>query len=294
MTQNATLVADFVQTVRKLVEKRIEALAASLGAREIAAPLASGKMLRTRLGARLARAGRAVDPGVLERICAATELVHTASLCHDDVTDGSVIHRALPALWTATGPAAAVLIGDLLMCEASRLVAETAGGRYVRPFVAKVREVCATATRQKLSLRGKPLDEETSLSLAHSKTGPLFALVAMVCAGAQPELAVALEEAGYRIGTAYQLADDLLDNEDTTGKTLGTDRRRRKFTLPQVSCEGRRIAAAHIASLCADALSHLSPWPAQAAAIEEFLARDLRPVMKGSIVPLGAFANGTR
>ncbi|MFH0965158.1 MAG: polyprenyl synthetase family protein [Planctomycetota bacterium] len=297
MTQNAILVADFVHEVKKLVAERVDALAVSLGVRDITGPLGAGKMLRTRLAARLRCAGHALDPDVLVHICAATELVHTASLCHDDVIDGSVVRRALPALWTATSPAAAVLVGDLLMCEASQLVAETAGGRYVRPFVSKVHEVCAAEARQELSLRGKALDDQTSLRLARSKTGPFFALVAMVCSGDEADLARALEEAGYRIGTAYQLADDLWDlvgDEEAAGKTLGTDRRRNKFTLPQAPCDGRRVAAEHVASLCERALSDLAPWPRMAAALEEFLTCDLRPVMERSVGPVDVFAGGGR
>ena len=91
----------------------------------------------------------------------------------------------------------------------------------------------------------------------------------------------ALEEAGYRIGTAYQLADDLLDimgSEDVAGKTLGADSKRRKFTLPQVSRAGQQIARERIFELCGSALECAYRWPWICGALTQFFACDLQPV----------------
>ncbi len=274
----------FLAAVRRLIARRAcKALGfARLGKDEVE-QLLPGKMLRTRLAARLAAAGATtVNRRTLRHACAATELVHTASLCHDDVVDNAVIRRARPALWQTTGASAAILIGDLLLCEALGLVTDVEGGRLMPVFVAKVREVIRTEVEQELLLRGRRVDEDECIRVARGKTGPLFALVAQVCGGEEAGLSEALEEAGYRIGTAYQLADDLLDvagDEDVAGKTLGTDSMRRKFTLPLSAAGGGRVARRHVAELCESALTCLDAYPAARRALAEFLARDLQPVL---------------
>ena len=223
-----------VARVRKLIADRVAALPLPGLNPAAISQLLPGKMLRTRLAARLAAGEtRAADPQTLPIVCAATEMAHTASLCHDDVIDGGLIRRRQPALWRTTSPSGAVLIGDLLLCEAMDLLLDTEGGRHVAPFVAKIREVCAAEAEQELLFRGQQPEVETCLRLARGKTGALFAFVAGVCGGDDEPLASALEEAGYKLGTAYQLADDLLDvigSEELTGKTLGTDARREKRT----------------------------------------------------------------
>ncbi len=245
--------------------------------------LAPGKMLRTRLAARLAGAcpGPA-DPLTLRRACAATEIVHTASLCHDDVIDNALVRRTRPTLWKEIGSTSAVLVGDLLLCDAMLLVVRTGDGRYSGTFVDKVQEICMAEAEHELRLRGKRLDESTCLRIARSKTGPLFAFVASVCGGGDEALSAALEEAGYEIGTAYQFADDIFDivgDEAAAGKTLRTDLARRKFTLPQMSEGGRRSAEERVAGLCASACERLSGWPQAEAALADFLRLDLGPVL---------------
>jgi geranylgeranyl pyrophosphate synthase len=274
----------FLHAVRGLIARRVWKAAgfAMLGEEEVE-QLLPGKMLRSRLAARLTAGGAApVDRRTLRHACAATELVHTASLCHDDVVDNAVIRRARPALWQTTGASAAILIGDLLLCEALELVMEVEGGRLMPAFVAKVREVIRTEVEQELLLRGRRVDEGECIRVARGKTGPLFALVARVCGGGEAGLSEALEEAGYRIGTAYQLADDLLDvmgDEGVAGKTLGTDSVRRKYTLPLCGADGWRIARDHAGALCESALKRLEAHPAARRAVAEFLRRDLQPVL---------------
>jgi len=141
--------------------------------------------------------------------------------------------------------------------------------------------VCAAEAEQDLELRGKQLDERTCLRLARGKTAPLFAFVAQVCGDDNDGLASALEEAGYRIGAAYQFADDLLDvagDDVVAGKTLGTDAKRRKFTLPQASEQGRRSAQDHVHSLCISAMECSGEWPEARKAPAQFFSPDLQPV----------------
>ena len=259
--------ASFVERVRHVVGDRARRALRTAARLDKADLLLPGKMLRTRLAARLV--AHHVAKGsttTLAAVCAATEMAHTASLCHDDVIDCAALRRAKPTLWRVTSPSGAVLIGDLLLCEAMDLLAETEGGRRLPSFVSKFREVCIAEAEQELEARGRPLDERTCLDIARRKTGPLFAFVCGACGGEDEAFSSALEEAGYRIGTAYQLADDWVDvvgDERITGKTLGTDAQRAKFTLAQTSTGGQSTLHAQIARLCHSALECLEACPGE-------------------------------
>jgi geranylgeranyl pyrophosphate synthase len=254
--------------------------------------LMPGKMLRTRWAARLAACG---EPQVALRTimhaCAATEMAHTASLCHDDVIDGGFLRRQQPALWRVLGPSAAILIGDLLMCEAMDLLGSVENGRLVGPFVAKLREVCAAELEQDLQLRGKALEEAACLRVARGKSGPFFAFTGYVCGGAQTRLRAALEETGYQVGTLYQMADDLLDvlGGSAAGKTLGTDAEQRKFTLPQMVPGGVAKTRARIRALRDAALEGVEEWPPMRSALSQFFRRDLQPLFAQFDPRLGEF-----
>lgn len=274
--------AGFQANVRGLIAVRVDRIAPTVATRVDTDQFLPGKMLRTRFAAQLVTAGLCVRTATLERVCAATELIHTASLCHDDVIDNAVIRRFRPTLWRETSPSGAVLIGDLLLCEALDLLLDAENGRYTRAFVAKVRELCSAEAEQELVQRGEQLDEPACLRIARGKAGSLFAFIGEVCGGDDAELSAALEEAGYAIGAAYQLSDDLLDivgDEDVAGKTLRTDAERRKFTLPHVSEERGALVWRHVAALCGAARSSVAAWPEIQNALEQFLACDLQPAL---------------
>jgi octaprenyl-diphosphate synthase len=273
----------FLQTVRAIVAERMERVLALTGPFDADA-LLPGKMLRSRLAGRLVEGGLAgTGRRQIERAAAGVELVHTASLCHDDVIDNAHLRRAQPTLWRQKGATGAVLVGDLLLCEAIELLLETRNLRLVREFMRKVHQVCAAEAEQELLLRGRRLDETTCLRLAREKTGALFAFAAEACGGEDEALSAALAGAGYRLGTAYQLADDLLDVdgcEHVAGKTLGTDSKRRKFTLPQRLTDGRQVVRDGVRRLCDRALKQLADFPAALAAAERFVHLDLQPVLE--------------
>ncbi len=223
-----------------------------------------------------------MNPATVQAACAATEMVHTASLCHDDVVDNSMIRRSLPTVWRTSSPSGAILIGDLLLCEAMDLLISTENGRYLTSFMGRLTEVVRAEIEQELVWRGSAADAETCLRLARGKTGPLFGFVAGVCGGDDGALCGLLEEAGYRIGTAYQIADDLLDilgTESTVGKTLGTDSVRGKLTLPQLDDDGWRVAQENIRDLCTSAVELLKEFPKVQEGLTEFLIHDFRPVL---------------
>ncbi len=269
--------------VRRLVENRLEVIESVVYGTAVKAALMPGKMLRTRLADRLAAANPSCpDLAVLVPVCAGIELVHAASLCHDDVIDNSWIRRSLPTVWRNTGCNGAILLGDLLISEALDLIGSVEKGAYLRAFIGKIREVCQAEAEAELRWRGRRADEATCLRLARYKTGPLFAFAASVCGGHRQPLSGALEEAGYYIGTAYQLADDLIDvtgNERTVGKTLGLDRSQRKYTLAQGSGQDRRRTRERIRELCLSTLTCLKAHPHARRAAGRFIARDLQPLL---------------
>jgi len=252
--------------------------------------LGPGKMLRTRFAARLhEEASLPVRSDCLTDACVAVELVHTASLCHDDVIDGAQVRRAAPALWRRVGPSAAVLVGDMLLCEAIGTIIGGPARQYGEAFLARIREMCLVESEHEMSLLGRRLEPDTCVRLARGKTGALFAFLGLVCGGEDEPLAGALQEVGYRIGAAYQLADDLLDrtgDEEVAGKTLGSDAARGKFTLPQ-SDAGTLLTQERMVRLCEESLNDLLGWPGARAALESFLIRDLDPPLSRLVPSLG-------
>ncbi len=281
---------DVITAVHGRVRGCIQTVADSVGWAEGVEGLFSGKMLRTRLAGRLAAAEARIELSVMVDLCAATELLHVASLCHDDVIDNAATRRGTSSLWVAAGASAAVLMGDRVLCEAMDLARGAGGGVHLGPFMSKAREVLDAEIQQEIACRGRQLEESVCLKLARGKTGPLFAFPACVCGGSDAALAATLEEAGYQLGTAYQLADDLLDvlgDEQSAGKTLGTDRQRGKFTLPHMEPEGPRRTRDHIDRLCRDAVAALVSYPKFHAGLGAYLAKDFLPALGLANLPRG-------
>lgn len=275
----------FITEVERLVTARIGNLAVARTVVFEPENLILGKMLRTRMAARLAESYiDDNDAETLITVSAATELIHTASLFHDDVIDHALIRRGFPTAWRVTSPSGAILMGDLLYCEAIDLIGELPDHRYLAVFISKIREVCMAEFEQEIVRRDSHPDKDTCIRLARGKTGPLFAFIGHVCGGRIPALSSALEEAGYLIGTAYQLADDLLDttgDENDAGKTLGTDLKRGKFTLAHAAADDRGMIYGSILDLCMKALDCLVAWPEIRKNMGLFLKLYLLPVLKG-------------
>jgi len=273
---------EFLAATCDIVTARIRTLASDLVDLDVS-QIMPGKMLRTRLAAKLIQRGLgAEDWSIPAKISAAVELAHTASLCHDDVIDSAEVRRGMPSLWCITGASGAVLVGDLLLCEAMDLMVHAERGKHLPGFLEKLRQVVLAEARGEL-LRGSTPDRAACLELARGKTGPLFAFAAAGCGGDDGELRAALEEAGYCIGTAYQLADDLLDrigDEDTAGKTLGTDELRGKFTL---ACDGEDNMIAlcgEVQDLLESAMKCVQRWEAARDAVRCYLTEDIHPLLQ--------------
>ena len=244
--------------------------------------LGSGKMLRSRMAYRLLKASE-IDRDDLIGACAAVEMVHAASLLHDDVIDGGMVRRGAPTFWIERGISGAILLGDLLLFKALDLVGRTReDGLWTRALVGFTGEVCEAEAEQELVLRGAESNWDDCVRIARRKTGSLFAFVAYVLGGNDPRLQATLREAGYAVGTAYQLADDVLDavgSEQTSGKTLGTDLARRKITAMSAAAAQQVDPVEQIQAYCTDSLRALEPWPPFKRAWSEYLDADIRPVV---------------
>jgi octaprenyl-diphosphate synthase len=283
--------AAFVESVRLLVASDVAASVSSLPLGEGVRQLLPGKMLRSRIAGRLVEANATgVSRETLVRMCAAVELAHTASLCHDDVIDNGLLRRSMPTLWRQSGRSAAVVVGDLVLCRSLAITAQTEGGRFQAALVDKLTEVCTAEAEQELSLRGNQVSVEKCLDIARRKTGALFALVGKVAGCEDAVFEGALEEAAYAIGTAYQVFDDLVDvhgDEGVARKTLGTDVTRKKFTIPQKDGVGVKAAVDCVKSLCASAIGLVADWPQARRGVETYLDKDLRPVLESSLGDVG-------
>lgn len=247
--------------------------------------VAGGKMLRSRLIFHVGPAS-GVAHSTLVHAAAAVELVHGASLLHDDVIDGGYLRRGAPTFWVERGIPAAILVGDMLLFKAVEVMCEVEEGRLVPLLVRLTGEVCDAESEQELLLRGVPPTLEACIRIARRKTGALFAFAAGVCGAFDPELTPALIESGYAIGTAYQLADDILDangTEEVSGKTLGSDEARGKMAVGTLSAQEQADAIATIESLCRQSEDALQPWPAVHKAWRIFMNEDLRPALQKHI-----------
>jgi octaprenyl-diphosphate synthase len=166
------------------------------------------------------------------------ELIHLATLVHDDIMDEAERRRAQPTINARWGNSLSVLLGDCLFAHALDLSTNFENADISRAIARTAREICSgemIQTQRRFDLK---LEVDDYLQIVEKKTGSLFATAAELGATiseADPRAIEMLKTFGLRIGMAYQIYDDCLDiagTESSTGKTLGTDLRKGKFTLP--------------------------------------------------------------
>jgi geranylgeranyl pyrophosphate synthase len=206
-------------------------------------------------------------------------MIHTASLLHDDVIDGGLLRRGMPTFWVEKGSAGAILLGDLLLFKAIDLICRVAGGRYTHDLVILTGEVCEAESEQELLLDGEDSHLDLCQSIARRKTGALFAFAAMLGGNGDTNREASLKEAGYLLGTVYQLADDILDTrkEDAqSGKTLGTDAARGIVSAAKL--DETRLRR-HLDSLLEQALDTLDGDETAQAGIRAYIELDLQPAL---------------
>jgi len=196
-----------------------------------------GKRLRPALCLLAARwMGRISDETI--RLATVVELVHTATLVHDDILDHASLRRHKPTVHVRWDVPSSILIGDWLFTHAYRLANEgesTLPGRWV---AVAAQRVCEGEIRQGKSVADWSLSESEYVRMLEDKTGALCGVSCALgawSAGAPLEVCKELEYFGVQLGTAFQIFDDWLDlwgDSQRSGKTLGTDLSQWKPTLP--------------------------------------------------------------
>ena len=206
---------------------------------------AGGKRLRPRLVQLTARIGPHHEPLRAAALAAAVELLHNATLIHDDYVDESTHRRGRPTVVAAEGAERAIAVGDFYFAKATRLIAEIGNGE-VTSSVAEALEAICTAQIDDVGLRGAyPGDHDSYLKVVRGKTAALFA--AACASGAQlseakPAAVEALRRYGDLLGVAFQMADDMVDFSPSSGKPVGLDIRQRVLSLPLIyAAEDREV-----------------------------------------------------
>jgi octaprenyl-diphosphate synthase len=200
---------------------------------------AGGKRLRPHLTIAAARlCGAPGDAEAARKLAAAVEFIHTSSLLHDDVVDGSQRRRGKVAAHLIWGSASSVLVGDFLFARSFELMVETGSMRALEILARASRVITEGEVLQLTRAHDLDLGEATYLQIIAAKTAELFAAAAeagAVAAGAGDAKIAAMRAYGLNLGLAFQLADDALDyggSSEALGKNAGDDFREGKVTLP--------------------------------------------------------------
>jgi len=198
-----------------------------------------GKRLRPALLLLAAKATGQVNSDHLV-LAAVIEMIHTATLVHDDVLDEADIRRHLATVNARWDNEASVLLGDYLFTHAFYLASTLDSTMGCRLIGRATNAVCEGEIRQKGSRANFDIDESEYLQIIEGKTAELCACACQLgalFAGASEDIVERMERYGRDLGIAFQIADDLLDvsgDETTTGKSLGTDFEKQKPTLPLI------------------------------------------------------------
>jgi len=231
-----------VQEQVKLVEDRMRAQADKTHP-DLRAALehllsAGGKRIRPTLGLLVGNMlGAPLEK--LITLGASVELLHTATLVHDDLIDGALLRRGMPTLNARWSPPATVLTGDFLFARAAKLAAEADHLPLMNLFAETLATIVNGELTQMFSSRGL-ISRENYYERIYAKTASLFEMTAHASAMISPadkSMAENMRDFGYQIGMAFQIVDDILDftgEQITVGKPLGSDLLNGLATLPAI------------------------------------------------------------
>ena len=220
-----------------------------------------GKMLRPMVTLLVARA---IGEPNGDSICyaATSELLHNATLIHDDVADESAERRGRPTVSALLGPGAAVLVGDYWLARAVDLVVRTTHRDRTIPIFAKTLTDLAEGEMLQLEKAGScDTTEADYLRIIHCKTASLFQAAAETAALSVDADAAQVEAArayGSALGIAFQIKDDILDyaGTDALGKPIGVDLKEQKITLPLLAALEGSPREAEIRQMVREIPSH--------------------------------------
>jgi geranylgeranyl pyrophosphate synthase len=173
-------------------------------------------------------------------MAAAVEMLHTATLVHDDVVDGSLLRRGSPTLNAHWSPGATILTGDYLFARAADLAAQTDNVRVMQIFARTLMTIASGELRQLFGDATRRQTREDYFKRIYAKTASMFELAteaAGVLIGAAEDENLALRQYGHDLGIAFQIMDDVLDfigDESPLGKPVASDLRQGIVTLPVI------------------------------------------------------------
>jgi geranylgeranyl pyrophosphate synthase len=197
---------------------------------------AGGKRIRPTLGLLVGNMLGAPEEKLIT-LGAAVELLHTATLVHDDLIDGALLRRGMPTLNARWSPAATVLTGDFLFARAAKLAAETNYLPLMKLFAETLGTIVNGELTQMFSARGI-IERDNYYNRIYAKTASLFemaALSAAMVATEAEDVRASMKAFGYEVGMAFQIVDDILDftgEQSAVGKPIGSDLLNGLVTLP--------------------------------------------------------------
>jgi geranylgeranyl pyrophosphate synthase len=225
--------------------KRVDVKMQATG--EVFMPLASainlllgsgGKRLRPALALLTSKLYESAERGRVVSLAAAVEMLHSATLVHDDVIDGSLLRRGQATLNASWSQGATILAGDFVFARAAFFAAETDSIRVMQIFSQTLMTIVEGELRQLYALRNWSQPKDAYYERIYGKTAALFAAATEAAAvlGSAPEEEIdLLRDYGYNVGMAFQIMDDILDfvgDPDKVGKPVGGDLRQGTVTLP--------------------------------------------------------------
>ena len=200
----------------------------------------SGKQLRPLLALLIARAcsGHRISEATV-RYAAAAELLHNATLLHDDVADNSYQRRGVPTIMSLMGPSVSVLVGDYWLVKAMELILGSSEGDHqvIKIFSKTLSDLAEGEMLQLQKAQSGDTSEDDYLRIIYSKTASLFeaaCVSAAISIDASEECLKAAKDYAVALGIAFQIKDDILDYSGTesVGKPLGVDILEQKITMP--------------------------------------------------------------
>ena len=177
------------------------------------------------------------DPDHLITLAASIEMLHTASLVHDDLIDGSLLRRGIPTLNAKWSPAATVLAGDYIFARAAELASQTNSVAVMQIFAKTLATIVNGEVTQLFTSRGVASREDYYQRI-YAKTASMFVLAtraAAILSHVDEGVVNAVHQYGYEVGMAFQIIDDILDftgEQATVGKPVASDLRQGLVTLP--------------------------------------------------------------
>ena len=200
----------------------------------------SGKQMRPMLALLIARAcsgGMVTEASI--RYAASSELLHNATLLHDDVADESEQRRGVPTIMSLMGPSVSVLLGDYWLVKAMELILGDADSdtRVIKIFSKTLSDLAEGEMLQLQKAQKGDTDQEDYLRIIYNKTASLFeaaCVSAAVSVGASEQYEKAAKDYAVALGLAFQIKDDILDYDggEAVGKPLGVDILEQKITMP--------------------------------------------------------------